>query len=306
MALLQYGDNRSGGWWWQDAQHDRSSGSSSWDDRITGSSWHDRSSGSASWQDAGWQGGTEGEPSAAQNTSSAVAEGSVLATVPEHGTAPSTTPVFTYEYFVHRGLGPWRKNYKQHNAALKWLRQVHEHPEWPFWSPHFELPVDGVTAVAVIDHPKGMDYTFTSVMEHWHWHDMIAQLQLEDMRQVVEGPQGRSGGLVGCTFAQRPNSYDHKRHHQLRQQARSGGAQPPAAKLPVWDFVVHRQDGTAIRLHPEWSKPNVEAYDASEGHEEEVQPPRAGLGRSDGRGTYSHYKAVGCQLRFTFDTAKRP
>ena len=92
----------------------------------------------------------------------------------------------------------------------------------------------------------------------------------------------------------------------LREGSRSSGqTYHPTLKLHVWDFVLHREDGTAIRLHPQWSTPNVEAYDA-EGHVPEVQQPRAGLGRSDGRGTYRYYKAVGANLHFKFDTAKRP
>ena len=34
----------------------------------------------------------------------------------------------------------------------------------------------------------------------------------------------------------------------------------PTTKLPIWDFVVHRADGTAIRLHPEWSKPRIPSF----------------------------------------------
>ena len=68
----------------------------------------------------------------------------------------------------------------------------------------------------------------------------------------------------------------------------------PSVKLPIWDFVVHRADGTAIRLHPEWSKPRFPSF-AAEGHGEVVQPPRAGLGRSDGRGTYKSYTTLANQ-----------
>ena len=92
----------------------------------------------------------------------------------------------------------------------------------------------------------------------------------------------------------------------MRVQPRSSGSLPnPNIKLPVWDFVLHRQDGTGIRLHPQWSKSNVESYDA-EGHAEPVDSPRAGHGRSDGPGTYRYFKAVGTNLNFKFDTAKRP
>ena len=108
---------------------------------------------------------------------------------------------------------------------------------------------------------------------------------------MVNGPHGRSGGVVGSSFAPRPHSYDHPRSHKYKLE--TGAASP--VKLPIWDFVVHRADGTAIRLHPEWNKPRFPSF-AAEGHGDEVKPPRAGLGCSDGRGTYKGYQNP-CQPR---------
>ena len=85
----------------------------------------------------------------------------------------------------------------------------------------------------------------------WSWHEMVAQLDPASMREVVEGIDGRSGGLVACTFAIRPNSYDHKRSYMLWQTT----GKSPNTLLPVWDFVLHRDDGTGIRLHPQYSPP---------------------------------------------------
>jgi hypothetical protein len=130
---------------------------------------------------------------------------------------------------------------------------------------------------------------------------MVAQLDDDSMRRVVTGPEGRSGGLVGCSCAPRPNSYDHSRHHVLKETTGT----PPTIKLPVWDFAVHRADGSGIRLHPEWSKPHCSSFEA-QGHAEEVAPPRAGLGRSDGKGTYRYYKEVGCAVKLRFDNSKKP
>ena len=69
--------------------------------------------------------------------------------------------------------------------------------------------------------------------------------------------------------------------------------------------MLHRVDGTGIRLHPGWSNNKVNAYDV-EGHAQEVVPPLAGLGGSDGRGTYRWYKEVGKSNQLRFDGAKRP
>ena len=66
-----------------------------------------------------------------------------------------------------------------------------------------------------------------------------------------------------------------------------------------------RVDGSAVRLHPQWSKTAVESY-AAEGHAEEVAIPAHGLGESDGPGTYRHFKDLGTQRRLKFDGTKRP
>ena len=116
---------------------------------------------------------------------------------------------------------------------------------------------------------------------------------------MVNGPDGSSGGLVSCSFALRPKSYDHKRHHQLRL----AGTPKKDTQLRVWDFLVVRADGSAVRLHPQWSKTAVESY-AVEGHAEEVEIPAHGLGESDGPGTY-RLKYLGTQRRLKFDGTKR-
>ena len=122
------------------------------------------------------------------------------------------------------------------------------------------------------------------------------------MEEVVCGPEGRSRGLVRCEFSERPKSYDHPLHCQKSQ----GGHAPPQQKLRAWDFVLIRDDGTGLRVHPEWIKNNISTA-KMEGHAEEVPPPERGLGNSDGPGTYKHYKTVcssGPELKF--DKSKRP
>ena len=143
----------------------------------------------------------------------------------------------------------------------------------------------------------------------WSWHEMVAQLDPASMWVVVEGTDGRSGGLVACTFAIRPNSYDHKRSHMLKETT----GRAPNVRLPVWDFVLHRDDGTGLRLHPRWSppgkgkkskksRPEVETFELG-GHAAPVPVPDAGFGRSDGRGTYRWQKEMGPQEPLRFDTS---
>ena len=161
---------------------------------------------------------------------------------------------------------------------------------------HFED--SGWAAVAVINHDaKGMGWGWKDETRLWSWHEMIAQLTPESMELVVQGPDGRSSGLVGCSFAMRPNSYDHGRSHMIKVNT----GEAPTIKLPIWDFVVHRADGTAIRLHPEWSKPRFPSF-ASEGYESAVAGPIMGYGNSDGRGTYFRYKTIANQQTLSFQT----
>jgi hypothetical protein len=128
---------------------------------------------------------------------------------------------------------------------------------------------------------------------------MVAQLDEMSMQFVVEGADGRSCGLLGCYFAPRRNSYCHKRHTKLRQER-----QPvDDVVILVWDFVFVRSDGTVVRLHPQRSTAKVETFEV-EGTAVAVQPPAAGKGGSDGRGTYRYYKESQTRAHLTFDTLK--
>ena len=75
--------------------------------------------------------------------------------------------------------------------------------------------------------------------------------------------------------------------------------------MRAWDFVLIREDGSGIRVHPQWSTTKILTYDV-EGHGEEVEIPRAGLGKSDGRGTYARYRNLGTGDALRFDASKRP
>ena len=81
----------------------------------------------------------------------------------------------------------------------------------------------------------------------------------------------------------------------------------PLFRLPVWDFVLHRDDGSGIRLHPHWShpggrpNPKIETFDM-DGHDEPVEVPRAGYGGSDGHGTFRWQLNLGNQGTLRFRT----
>ena len=209
--------------------------------------------------------------------------------------------VFDLEYF--RSYRPFTGACSQHNVALKYFRGEQERHDDPFQSPSLEFHPSAPIAVAVIDHPKGMAWWFTGEWRQWCWHEMIAQLDDTSMEKVVNGFEGRSRGLVGCSLAIRPGSYDHKRHHMLIETATNS-----KQRLPCWDFVLHRADGSGIRLHPQYKGTVVETIEEL-GHAEEwavTVPPSKGLGRSDGRGTYKKYKDIGITEKMRFDASKKP
>ena len=179
----------------------------------------------------------------------------------------------------------------QHSAALKYFRQKCE----------IEGNLDGFAlsntrkaAVAAIIHPPGPGYSFVEEdMRGWSWWEMVAQLDEESIRYVVEDGD-RSRGLDGCAFRPRTNSYDHSRQVQR-------GA--PQWRLIEWDFVLCRNDGTAVRLHPEWKSPKIPTF-VVEGHAEPVEIPQNGLGRSEGRGTFQRYRTLGQQETLRFGTRR--
>ena len=132
--------------------------------------------------------------------------------------------------------------------------------------------------------------------------DMLSQLFDDSLHIVCHGHQNRNCGVVGCLLMPRPNSYDHKRHHAAKQN----GAPVTDRVLPVWDFVIVREDGTAIRLHPQWSTTKIEAFPA-QGYLEPVQYPAKGKGQSLGPGTYAWLKeTIGTAETLRFDPHKRP
>ena len=191
---------------------------------------------------------------------------------------------WTLDFFL--SINTFTGGYKQHTAALKYFR---ERCEIAGNNEGFALSDSHKAAVAAIVHPPGTDYWFNyEDMRVWSWWDLVAQMDEESVRYVVEDGDC-SRGLVGCEFMRRTGSYDHKR------QVHRPGQGP---QLREWDFVLKRSDGTAVRLHPEWSTNNIPTF-AVEG-EEIIQILSAGLGMSDGPGTFRYYKEVGQEKMLKF------
>ena len=206
-------------------------------------------------------------------------------------------------------------HYRQHNAALKWFRMLTEKDRMPV-SDQTSHRLEPQCLIGQIDHQKGVDYSFDlEAKVPWSWMEMVAQMTDESIEYVCQGPSGRSGGLMHAEFSVRPGSYDHKRHHadyrrgqpdrSRGQTDRAGRSGEPAAVM--WDFALHRADGSVLRVHPQWKGTKIESMEMPPGAEyPEMQPPRKGVGRSDGRGTFSHYKNFNVSSdKLRFDPNKR-
>ena len=128
---------------------------------------------------------------------------------------------------------------------------------------------------------KGPAYTFVEGRsQQWAWRDMRAACPDSILREVV------GCGVVQITCQPFWGSYDHKRHDA------GGKKQGPAleGQAPIWDFVVTQKNGTQTRVHPSQKKKKGGVEWASMGDAPPSQPPRAGLGKSDGPGTFRSFK----------------
>ena len=91
----------------------------------------------------------------------------------------------------------------------------------------------------------GNDHTGSQIMNTWSFLWMLNNLQDEDMKLVVDGPSGQSGGIIKC-FA-----YDARRRS-------SSPIAVAADEQLIWDFVLVRSDKSACWLHPNVNDITVE------------------------------------------------
>ena len=128
---------------------------------------------------------------------------------------------------------------------------------------------------------------------------MVATLDDDSMRIVVEGPTGIPGllsrGLVSCKIEE-TDIYDHKRHFAGSTAVADTGL------LKVWNFVLERDDGTRVSLHPNWSDTKVQCYHGRTDTDHEL--PRSGKGGTSGEGTYKYFKDKHTHATLRFDAKK--
>ena len=115
--------------------------------------------------------------------------------------------------------------FRQHNGAAKWFRECCKLVDKTL----VRLDTSSAVAVKKVQHDKGMHFRFLEQEVHWIWHEMIGQLDNDSIDKVCSIP------LLQCDFA-------------LRDKQKGPGGDP------VWDFRVHRQDGSMMTLHPDWTR----------------------------------------------------
>jgi hypothetical protein len=188
-------------------------------------------------------------------------------------------PYYTLEDFRNYGqwFPDWSGTYKLHSIALKYFRDYAEANDvheviFPFEST--PVPVPKFT------HEKGPAYSFdpTTPGVPWVWQEMVAQMDDASMEFVVTGEgDHRSRGLVSCKLVQF-DKYDHKRAHK----------DPTTRPMPrIWNFVLTREDGSTVCLHPTYSSTKIESANLTAVADHEV--PLSGIGGTSGPGTFRHF-----------------
>ena len=207
----------------------------------------------------------------------------------------SENSIFPLTYFLSH---PVLRQYSVHNHALKYFRETAE--AQGDGVSQVEFPCDKVRMRRLV---KGGGEEFHFEGEEtveWHWHEMVAQLDHESLGEVVEGEQtdaNRSLGLVKCRLQKRHKDYDHKRMAALKKQG-----QPMAITLHQWDFVLVRQNGTEVWLHPSFSSKSVECL-LPQREQENAQfddIPQSGPGGTSGPGTFRYHKTKNLKKMLQF------
>ena len=139
--------------------------------------------------------------------------------------------------------------YKQHNIALKYVRDKSEAHGCSCVLFSNDVPL----LVPLFVHERGPDYHFVGEpIFPWHWKEMVAQMDDRSQEVVVHAGQtnvaGRSRGIVSCSL-QQLDIYDHKRSYVAQGEQRFH---------KVWYFVLECEDGTCVFLHPSYNRRKIE------------------------------------------------
>jgi hypothetical protein len=238
---------------------------------------------------------------AVAGTGSSNAPGTNL--LPLQDTSLSSTDSMTFDLrYFEQYVVPDPSQYKHHNEALKYGREVSEveGKDVLVFSNTQPFPVPECV------HQKGTAYHFDNDgwWSSWWWPAMIAQLSPDDIKEVVQGmpmaadgtiPQSRDppSCITKCRL-QKSDKYDHKRHH--------AGPSGKKEMMKIWDFVLSRDDGVEVFLHPNYSDTKVAMYMRNPGETdpEDHEIPASGMGGTSGRGTFRYFASKCTQKNLRF------
>ena len=176
--------------------------------------------------------------------------------------------------------------WRQHNAALKYFSEFCQH------GGHEALSFSNLhmAAVAAIVHLLGEDFWFVQDDQRvWSWWMMVAQMTEDSIRYVVEDGDS-SRGLVACEIRRRVSSYDHTRHEHCPDDH---------PQLLEYDFILTRNDGTAVGLHPQWRNRDIPTFKVR-ATEHTIKLTCDELGNADGPGRFKYYQTLGVARTLQF------
>jgi len=201
-------------------------------------------------------------------------------------------PPYRIELFEHY---PVVRHWRWWNAGLKWFRHECNTNKWL----EKRLP-DHETHIPIVEHnnpqnPTSFDFKLDDRYP-WCWMEMIASLQAQHMREVVQK------GIICCKVRTSCKSYDFFTHASERKGVKKGMKPNPQLRdqNEIYDFIIERimesGESNEIRLHPDWCRNACRVY--YHGHTE-ASPPGE-LGASEGYHTYKRHKQldVGNMVRF--------
>ena len=200
------------------------------------------------------------------------------------------------EYF--RGLRPnINRQWQQHNAALKFLR---EKAEW-FPEPIAYLDFKGNSTWYIpecVHAQSGTEYWWDeATVWPWSWQEMVAQISDTYMDILVRGSNIRCRGIVKCGLFML-NIKDRKRMNVVYQRT----GQRATQTLFEWHFIMNREDGTWCSFRPTYSKNTVQFFEGDEEMNDSDEGGNAhGTGPRRGPGAYKHYKTKHQTMELKFD-----
>ena len=200
------------------------------------------------------------------------------------------------QYFQDRRVA-LRRHWRQHNTALKWLREMCEAEGKHYLCLGIARDEPTMHSIAEISRPGGTSFTFRDTERWgWCWQDMVAQMGDSSMEVVVLGDPPVVGRRLAVCHLQESDVYDHKRHAALKAERKP----PPTVTLREWHFVFTRSDGTTCSVRPTYAKPTIQFTNAPfEDTTEEV--PRTGLGGTSGPGTFRRFMTRNQTKSLKFD-----